>query len=600
MQGSEESSSSDADSVENFDRSSKPLRQPAVARLQSHSSDSDSSAEVQRAIDEDTSESSSDSISQAHSRARTAQSAPVSKASSPARTAQSPSSPHVEVEKRSDRDKETDGPAPTPPEQVLPSDVPTSPTQSARTVDVAQGQTQREEVSDEPNESRPQVAGVRDAVPDVAEELQRPTAEDIARRQREQRLQTRRLEAALWNSLCMEDRDKLQNMLQVIEDSKSQLRRSSAEEVDLQSVLDNKDPACQDLRRRLEKAEQEARLARERELRSIDQITRWDSKRLHCEEASEGVELLRLSLDNVKAELKRLEHEAEPGRSWLHSLRERQMASQENARLSASRLTTLKAQYPQRVAELKASQVQEMADLRSSQAEELLKLEVDWTTQVSDMKSNHSEDVRSLKQSLEETTRRSQRMTRDRDDAREQAVARQREGSRLQQQCADARHEVLEMSAQVRLMHPAGPGQGLTRSFSASFLDSPLLSIKDAQCTDAEMLDLRQRCKELERQCTRMHSLLERGQEACERWRRQGISAAAAGIDSADDAGGRPEPFAPVPRHPPSRTQRAGSTHESARLGPQDSMEPARTGAHDLRVSQSVNLRFCVTFVDQD
>ncbi|CAE7237925.1 cal-1 [Symbiodinium sp. KB8] len=53
-----------------------------------------------------------------------------------------------------------------------------------------------------------------------------------------------------------------------------------------------------------------------------------------------------------------------------------------------------------------------------------------------------------------------------------------------------------------------------------------------------------------------MHSLLERGQEACERWRRQGISAAAAGIDSADDAGGRPEPFA---------------------LGPQDSMEPART-----------------------
>ncbi|CAE7026749.1 unnamed protein product [Symbiodinium natans] len=96
-------------------------------------------------------------------------------------------------------------------------------------------------------------------------------------------------------------------------------------------------------------------------LRNIDQITRWDSKRLHCEEASEGaaslaenggecwlggadtgkpvesliqdswkseVELLRLSMDNlqaqwhpafpgaqtlacvVKAELKRLEHEA--------------------------------------------------------------------------------------------------------------------------------------------------------------------------------------------------------------------------------------------------------------------------------------------------
>ncbi|CAE7246608.1 unnamed protein product [Symbiodinium sp. CCMP2456] len=281
MQGSEESSSSDADSVENFDRSSKPLRQPAVARLPSHSSDSDSSAEVQRAIDEDFSESSSDSISQANSRARTAQSPPVSKASSPARTAQSPSSPPVEAEKRRDRDKETDGPAPTPPEQVL-IDVPTVPTQS---VDVTPGQAQREEIAGaaEPNESRLQVAGAQDAVPDVEEELRRPTAEDIARRQREQRLQTRRLEAALWKSLCMEDKEKLQKMLQVIEDSKSQLRRSSAEEVDLQSVLDSKDPACQDLRRRLEKAEQEARLARERELRSIDQITRWDSSIFHVD-----------------------------------------------------------------------------------------------------------------------------------------------------------------------------------------------------------------------------------------------------------------------------------------------------------------------------
>ncbi|CAE7483961.1 Kcnd2 [Symbiodinium pilosum] len=253
-----------------------------------------------------------------------------------------------------------------------------------------------------------------------------------------------------------------------------------------------------------------------------------DSKRLHCEEAAAWqqlqcndldnssnsglvlkVELLRLSLDNVQvAELKALQA------AWLIYFG-----------------------------------VQEITDLRSMQAEELLKLEVDWTTQVSDMRSLHSEDTRSLKQSLEETTRRSQRMIRERDDAREQALARHREGSRLQQQCADARHEVLELSAQIRLAHPA-VGPGLNRSFSASFLDSPTLSIKDAQCADAEMLDLRQRCKELERQCTRMHGLLEKGQEACERWRRQGISAATGGIDSADDAGGRPEPFALGPDFP--------------------------------------------------
>ncbi|CAE7484007.1 KCND2 [Symbiodinium pilosum] len=100
--GKDSSSDSDVDSVENFDGSPKQLRPlPKVVVQRSSSESSDSSAEVQRAIakDESESETSSDSISQANSRARTAQSPPASKASSPARTARSPSSPLLEAAK---------------------------------------------------------------------------------------------------------------------------------------------------------------------------------------------------------------------------------------------------------------------------------------------------------------------------------------------------------------------------------------------------------------------------------------------------------------------------------------------------------------------
>eukprot|EP00913_Durusdinium_trenchii_P025333 g23783.t1 len=125
------------------------------------------------------------------------------------------------------------------------------------------------------------------------------------------------------------------------------------------------------------------------------------------------------------------------------------------------------------VSELKAAQVEELSTLRTTQLEdfdpqELANMEVQWTAQVSDLKSYHAEEIRSLRHNIEETTRRSQRMLLERDDAREQLLARQREGARVQQQCADARHEVLELSVQVRSSTPytATPARHLSRSLS--------------------------------------------------------------------------------------------------------------------------------------
>eukprot|EP00931_Biecheleriopsis_adriatica_P080286 TRINITY_DN53641_c0_g1_i1.p1 TRINITY_DN53641_c0_g1~~TRINITY_DN53641_c0_g1_i1.p1 ORF type:complete len:177 (-),score=28.34 TRINITY_DN53641_c0_g1_i1:239-769(-) len=127
-------------------------------------------------------------------------------------------------------------------------------------------------------------------------------------------------------------------------------------------------------------------------------------------------------------------------------------------------------------------------------------------------------------------------------------MARQREGTRLQQQCGDARQEVLELSAQVLSSGPTvstPKRQGLGRSFSATALDSTVLraSLQDAQFLDAEMLDLKHRCKDLEQDCARMHAVLERGQTACEKWRRRGIGMPIGTLEAEPFPGSRPKPF---------------------------------------------------------
>lgn len=361
----------------------------------------------------------------------------------------------------------------------------------------------------------------------AAQEKERQAIEEAEIARREEKERKRRMESAFWESLSLEEKDRLMTMLQGIVLFRDQLQRIRSEEQELHSYIEGKDDVCTELRHRAEQADLEARAARERKSRQAEQMRYLDDKRTHCEEASEGVELLRSSQQHLQAELKRLGVQAEPMLSQLSTLRKQLAKSEESAKEHAARLATCKASLPQMVSELKAAQVEELSNLRTSQLEELARLEVEWTTQVSDLKSYHSEEVRSLRHQIEETTRRCQRMLMERDDAREQLLVRQREGARVQQQCSDARHEVLELSVQVRSTPGATPARQLNRSLSASFLDSPYkMSIQDARELDAEALDLRQRCRDLERLCSRMHGLLERGQEACERWRKAGVSVA--------------------------------------------------------------------------
>merc|ERR1712232_1449028 len=148
-------------------------------------------------------------------------------------------------------------------------------------------------------------------------------------------------------------------------------------------------------------------------------------------------------------------------------------------------------------------------------------------------------EVSRLRCALADAERRRTRVKRDRDDAADQLMSRQREGVLLQQQCADARNEVLELSNQVKSCNflPQVASQlGLSilenSMANASALNSSMINMSfpgfgDEGRLDVELQQVRARCKSLERECARTHESLERKQTECEHWRRRGIGAGA-------------------------------------------------------------------------
>ncbi|CAE8633073.1 unnamed protein product, partial [Polarella glacialis] len=174
--------------------------------------------------------------------------------------------------------------------------------------------------------------------------------EEVAERRRiaeEEIEQTRIREEALWANLPPEHGQKLRAMLQGACLYHQQLQQSQRSVQELHAQSGSKEKAGASLRQRAKQAEREVALARERELQYGEETTRWDRKRSHCEEASEGVEMLRASHVSLQADVARLEAEAEPFRAELQVLRERLLASEETGRTRASRLTELKSQCQQ-------------------------------------------------------------------------------------------------------------------------------------------------------------------------------------------------------------------------------------------------------------
>eukprot|EP00928_Gymnodinium_smaydae_P073786 TRINITY_DN56914_c0_g1_i1.p1 TRINITY_DN56914_c0_g1~~TRINITY_DN56914_c0_g1_i1.p1 ORF type:complete len:371 (-),score=107.57 TRINITY_DN56914_c0_g1_i1:60-1172(-) len=324
-------------------------------------------------------------------------------------------------------------------------------------------------------------------------------------------------------------------MLQATALYQQQLHQNERALTDLHSQVAEKERALRSLKRRSQQAELETKAAKEAAARAREDLARWSAKRTQFEELHSGSEheAHRAKHAALREDVQRLQEELAPCRSEVLELRDRLAACEGSGREQAARLNALKAKCQQAMVELKAEQTEELANLRAQHTEELARHDVQHQTQVSALLAHHAEEVSRLRCAAEDADRRRNRHRKARDDAAEQLLARQREGALLQQQCADARNEVLELTGQVkacqalpRVMSQLGLS-GINASFQSHNLSLPFFA-EDARL-DAELQQVRRRCKSLERECARTHDSLERKQSECERWRRLGVTGGSVG-----------------------------------------------------------------------
>lgn len=353
---------------------------------------------------------------------------------------------------------------------------------------------------------------------EAAERRRRELEEEELRRREEAARELVANEETVWAALSSHEADRMRSMLQGVVLFRQQMQQMDRSIVDLEETSAAKERACAPLRRRSERAIQEAESAHESHKRNMEELVRWDRKRQHCEEASEGVELLRTSFNALQAEIDRLREQAEPLIEERRSLRGRLTLSEDAGRGQGHKLVNLRSQCQQSITSLKAEQVGELANLRAWQTEELARLEVEWKNQVADIKSHHLNEMTNLRRAIEDTTRRRERLRQERDESRDMLLARQREGNRTAKQLLESKQEASELLAQFR------SGSSPKRSTGASLLPAgPESTFQAARKMETELMDLRQKCKVLEQNCARMHSALERGQTVCERWRRRSL-----------------------------------------------------------------------------
>mmetsp|Transcript_48166 Transcript_48166/g.112664 ORF Transcript_48166/g.112664 Transcript_48166/m.112664 type:complete len:715 (-) Transcript_48166:73-2217(-) len=311
----------------------------------------------------------------------------------------------------------------------------------------------------------------------------------------------------LWQQLTPEEAKKMKGMLQAVTLYRQQLQKNENLIGELQAQIAGKEKTTRTLRRRVQQAAQETQLAEEQEANAQQELERWEKKRRQYEAGAEGASSLLKQVQHTQAECNRLHQQLAPRRNEVQALRDRRLACEASGREQAIRLATLKGRCQQDIAQLKAEQSEELAALQANHMEELVKLETRYQNQAADLRAESTEEAARLRLQMEDAVRRREQLRQERDEAQDQLRARQREGSLLQQQCAEARQEVLDLTVQAKAFHASGSGM-----FGGDALPTD---------TESEIQAMWQHCKTLERDCARMHDALEKKQVECEQWRKR-------------------------------------------------------------------------------
>lgn len=355
----------------------------------------------------------------------------------------------------------------------------------------------------------------------IEADRQRHEAEERRRREEEAALLLQEQERNFWASMPPADAEKMRAMLQAVSLCQKQLQHNEQIITNLHDHTASKERTYRGLRRRAQQAEQGLVLVQDQDAHFEEEVERWTSNLERYNAQKIDIVALRARRGSLQEERRTLSEELTVTRSELVGLRDRLGACEAMSEEQSSRLVALEAHCGQTVDSVKSQHADKLFALREEHAADIARQEEELDYRVEDLKIQRAAEAQRLQAELGHFQQQGERAALDRQEAMEDLQEQQREGSRLQQQCADAREEVLDLASQVRAYQEeprvaAQLGVSLDGSMaSISFLPLP----GDDPQLDAELDAARRQCKALERECQRTHATLEKKQAECERWR---------------------------------------------------------------------------------
>jgi len=327
------------------------------------------------------------------------------------------------------------------------------------------------------------------------------------------------LTAELFEAMTSEEGARLQGMLQAVGLLKQQVEANEYLISGLEEQLAGNEKACRSVERRTLQAKDAARIAAEIQRKANQEITKWTRKRAEIE---------RLREDASNSET--LQHEWKSLELQRNQLLDTHRAHSQR-RAAGKRVDSLRSQHAYKMEVARATHADRLAVFHVGLADEISASESTREAEVSHMRVVHEGRVVEFSTALDAAVRRRDFLCREKEDGVNELTARRDEGVALQQECADARKDVLHYVGEVK--------EAQWRAEEAPFAD--LLELAEAIDEDPhleeDIEDLQSRCRQLQRECERTHQALEKKQAEADRWRDRGLATESKVDQAGDDDG---------------------------------------------------------------
>eukprot|EP00933_Yihiella_yeosuensis_P039118 TRINITY_DN33070_c0_g1_i1.p1 TRINITY_DN33070_c0_g1~~TRINITY_DN33070_c0_g1_i1.p1 ORF type:complete len:449 (-),score=146.85 TRINITY_DN33070_c0_g1_i1:80-1426(-) len=286
-------------------------------------------------------------------------------------------------------------------------------------------------------------------------------------------------------------------MIQAISMFEQQLRQNDRLIHDFQEQIAGKERACERLRRRAQHANHQTQQTNSKVASWEDEIQKLKCKAdQHLNEANdEALATLHEKLRETKDQIAKTESEMPKLQSELNTLQAKIRTKQAQAQEQQTHLDKLRQTYRHELEQIQQCCSTEADCDRCGHAAELEQIMSQKELEMQELKKKHCEEIKELQKAKAAAEDQKKAYEESRNEAMEELVSRQKEGHGLQQLCTAARQEALELSSEVRTLLASKPDGGI--------LDDLLELAEEELGDDFEIVELRRRCYELERERAR-------------------------------------------------------------------------------------------------